>query len=60
MRKPIFVRPKAGLQMRKEDGTPMPADGCSVPDIRYYRRRIADGDLTLVKKPKTSSKKETE
>lgn len=44
----LDVRPKGGVQVRKEDGTLVPSDGCAVPNNTYYRRRIKDGDLVPV------------
>ncbi|SIS87888.1 DUF2635 domain-containing protein [Neptunomonas antarctica] len=43
----LNVRPNVG-QVRKEDGSIMPADGCRVPNHSYYRRRLRDGDLLSV------------
>ena len=57
MREPIFVRPKEGVRVRKEDGSLILKEGCQVPDTRYYRKRIADGDLEIVEEKKTTAKK---
>lgn len=56
--KTLFVTPKKGVVIRREDILkPLSTSGEAVPDTSYYRRRIADGDLTLGKEP---SKKPTE
>ena len=44
----LHLRPASGLRIRKEDGTYMPDKGCEVPNNRYYRRRLSDGDLVIV------------
>ncbi|MGI1672237.1 MAG: DUF2635 domain-containing protein [Neptuniibacter sp.] len=41
----LKVRPKKGVQVRKEDGSVLPEAGCDVPNTSYYRRRLRDGDL---------------
>ncbi|MGH1429757.1 MAG: DUF2635 domain-containing protein [Neptuniibacter sp.] len=41
----LKVRPKKGVQVRKEDGSVMPDKICEVPNNSYYRRRLRDGDL---------------
>lgn len=53
--KKIHVRPKKGRQVRKENGQIIPESGFEVVLNQYYRRRIKDGDLEIIKK--TISKK---
>ncbi len=45
MAETLKVKPAPGLQVRKEDGTPLPAEATTVPNTSYYRRRLRDGDL---------------
>lgn len=46
MSETLTVRPAKGVQVRKEDGTPLPSDEATeVPNNTYYRRRLRDGDL---------------
>lgn len=52
----LQVSPKKNVQVRKEDGGVIPKEGCSVPNNRYYRQRIKDGDLLLVNAAATSEK----
>lgn len=49
----IFVRPaRADVKVRVEHTRQhLAAEGESVPDTTYYRRRIADGDLVEVEPP---------
>ncbi|SDA18135.1 Protein of unknown function [Pseudomonas sp. NFPP10] len=35
---------------------PAPADAVEVPDTSYYRRRVAEGELLLVKKTRSGAK----
>lgn len=42
------VQPAKGLQVRQENGTPIPAKGMEVVLTKYYRRRLKDGDLVLM------------
>lgn len=44
----LHVKPADGRQVRKETGESIPADGCTVPNTSYYRRRLRDGDLVKV------------
>lgn len=44
----LHVKPADGRQVRREDGSIIPADGAQVPNSTYYRRRIKDGDLVKV------------
>lgn len=47
LHKPVFAKPKAGLKVRKEDGTHLPEQGDTVIHSTYYARREKDGDITL-------------
>lgn len=51
----LDVMPEKGRQVRKEDGSIIPAKGCKVPNTSYYRRRLRDGDL--VNKAKKTTQK---
>lgn len=51
----LKVRPKTGVNVRKEDGTLMPSKGCDVPNNTYYRRRLRDGDLVAIEQKKGKS-----
>lgn len=51
MQNTLKVRPAEGVQVRKEDGMPLPSNKAStVPNNTYYRRRLRDGDLVDVSK----------
>ena len=50
----LNLHPAGGRQVRKEDGSVIPDKGCEVPNNRYYRRRLNDGDLELVAPEKPS------
>ena len=45
MKTHLQLKPAPKRQVRKEDGSLMPVDGCKVPNTSYYRRRVTDGDL---------------
>jgi len=45
----VNVRPTEGLQVRKENGQIIPENGCEVILSKYYRNRIKDGDLEIIK-----------
>ena len=44
----LHVKPAEGRQVRREDGSIIPAEGAQVPNSTYYRRRLRDGDLVKV------------
>lgn len=45
-------KPDAGtLQVRGENGKPIPAEGALVEHTPYIRRRLRDGDLTVCQEP---------
>lgn len=50
LHKPVFAKPKAGLKIRKEDGTYLPEEGDTVIHSTYWARRELDGDVTLSEK----------
>lgn len=48
----MFVKPQDGLSVRDPvKGAPLPKNGAEVPDNTFWRRRISDGDVTLVTSP---------
>lgn len=47
LHKPVFAKPKQGLQVRKEDGQFLPEGGDTVIHSTYWARREQDGDVTL-------------
>jgi translation initiation factor IF-1 len=51
----LHVKPAEGRQVRREDGTVIPAEGDRVPNTTYYRRRLREGDLVKVES-KTAKK----
>lgn len=57
--KTIFVKPASGGLVRRPEAsmTPIPAEGCSVPDNPYYNRLIIQGALFRTKKPKKAPAK---
>jgi len=48
---PVFVTPKAGLKIRKEDGKHLPEGGDTVIHSTYWARRENDGDVTITDLP---------
>ncbi len=57
----IYVRAVPGVEVPQE-GAPRryitAAEAVEVEDSVYYRRRVADGDLTIVPAPRGSGKKQ--
>jgi len=47
---PVVLKPAAGLKIRKEDGTWLPAEGDTVIFTSYFARRLNDADVELVTK----------
>lgn len=45
----VFVKPKAGLKVRQPNGQHLPETGRDVPESQYWVRRLAAGDVVLVK-----------
>lgn len=42
----IFVKPKAGMKIRRPDsGAMLPDEGANVPNTPFWQRRISDGDV---------------
>lgn len=56
LHQPVFITPKAGLKIRKEDGTYLPEGGDTVIHSTYWARREKDGDVTLSDKLPTEPK----
>lgn len=57
----MFVKPKDGLSVRcPVRGEALPAEGAEVSDNTFWRRRLKDGDVSLVleKGVKNAAKKE--
>ncbi|WP_411197245.1 DUF2635 domain-containing protein [Klebsiella variicola] len=57
----MFVKPKDGLSVRcPVRGEALPKEGAEVPDNTFWRRRLKDGDVSLVleKSEKNTAKKE--
>ncbi|ELN0130425.1 DUF2635 domain-containing protein [Raoultella planticola] len=47
----MFVKPKDGISVRcPVRGEALPAEGAEVPDNTFWRRRLKDGDVSLVEK----------
>ncbi|KGE77650.1 hypothetical protein FP66_08450 [Halomonas salina] len=44
------------LQVRRENGKPIPAEGAHVELTPYVRRRLRDGDLVKAQPPKKPAK----
>lgn len=45
----MFVKPKDGLSVRcPVRGEALPQEGAEVPDNIFWRRRVKDGDVSLV------------
>lgn len=47
----IRIKPKAGVQLRKENGQILAADGETVVATSYWLRRFKDGDIEEVTAP---------
>lgn len=47
----IIVRPSPGLIVLGPDGKALPAEGASVPDDSYWRRRLAKGEVVRADAP---------
>ncbi|WPU24999.1 DUF2635 domain-containing protein [Cedecea neteri] len=46
----MFVKPKDGVSVRNPvKGSPLPQSGAEVPDNTFWRRRLSDGDVSIVK-----------
>ena len=56
----LTVKPRRGLTVRDPDRgyRALPADGAKVPDTRYWRRRLAAGDVEPVTRRKAKATKE--
>lgn len=48
-----WLKPAEGLLVRFEDPAQghIPAEGAELPLTKYYRRRVADGDLVKGRRP---------
>lgn len=59
----LFLKPRRGLVVRDPDtAAVLPEGGARVPDSRYWRRRLASGDVERSRpapKPRASKKPET-
>lgn len=56
----MFVKPKDGLSVRDPvKGTLLPAEGAEVRDSVFWRRRLRDGDVSVVEKTSATSTSET-
>lgn len=54
----MFVKPKNGLRVRDPvKGSALPENGADVPDNTFWRRRISDGDVSVVKSADAPAKK---
>lgn len=40
-----FLRPAAGVKVRRPDGGHLPEDGATIEMTSYWQRRLADGDV---------------
>jgi hypothetical protein len=56
LHQPVYVKPKDGLKIRKEDGTYLPEGGDTLIHSVYWARREQDGDVTLSDKLPTEAK----
>ncbi|SDH88690.1 DUF2635 domain-containing protein [Roseospirillum parvum] len=56
MAETIYVVPRAGLLVADPDARGgsrhLPAEGATVPDTPYWRRRLRGGDVSLGRPPK--------
>lgn len=51
----LTLKPADGARVRHPDGTVLDPAGATVADNTYWRRRIADRDVTLTTTPKTKA-----
>ncbi|SDK32029.1 DUF2635 domain-containing protein [Billgrantia gudaonensis] len=65
----IYVKPRpldpkkpdqGVLQVRRENGKPIPAEGATVELTPFIRRRLRDGDLVKAAPPKKPAKRAAE
>lgn len=48
----LFVKPATGVSVVNPDtGLPIPPEGACVPNDKYWRRRLNDGDVTEAVQP---------
>jgi len=54
----MIIRPCEGKLVRTENApfSELPVEGINVPDTSYYRRRLRDGDCSIVKTQQISKK----
>ena len=45
----IFIKPKNGLTVLKSDHTPLDVAGEEVIENSYWKRRIKDGEVLVIK-----------
>lgn len=56
--KTLYIKPAPGLKVRDpRTGEHLPEDGAEKPKIRYWLRRLADGDVVKASAPKPAPKK---
>lgn len=48
-----FIKPAPGLHVRMPNGNVLPEEGAQVELNSYWLRRLADGDVIEVEKPKS-------
>jgi len=52
----IYVKPRQGLRIRQENGTPLPDAGANVPLNAFWRRRLRDQDVVAAPAPRQTKK----
>jgi hypothetical protein len=52
----LYVKARAGLRIRQENGTPLPDEGASVPLNAFWRRRLRDQDVVAASAPRQTKK----
>lgn len=54
----MFIVPKVDFLRNPDDlWRPVPPEGCEVPDSRYWRRRLLQGDVVLSTPPANKKQK---
>ena len=57
MTKKMIKPSRAGLLVRKADGSPLAADGETLPVNAYWLRREKEGDVNITEPPKSRTPK---
>ncbi len=56
----LYLKPKEGLSIRKPDGSKLAAEGERVPRTSFWLKRLADGDVIILKPAAKATNKKAE